>query len=322
MAVAALSKLIGGLALFLLGISFLGEGMERLAGGRAERYLRRCTSSRGRGFLLGTAVTAVVQSSSAVTVIAVSLADSGLLTLRQVIPVVIGANVGTCATAWLLCLFQTGSDVLTALPAALAGAVGTGLYLFSRRRKHWGMVLLGFLLLLTGMEAMTAAAELLAGQPGTQLLLAAARHPLLGLLFGTVLTAFIQSSSASVGILQALSVSGQISVAMALPVILGENIGTCATAFLATLRGGRAAKQTALTHLLFNCMGTAGVFLLLMLFKKPAAPLLERAADFESIAVIHTVFNLFSAALLLPFSEGLAKMAERLTGAGREKVRL
>ena len=322
MAVAALSKLIGGLALFLLGISFLGEGMERLAGGRAERYLRRCTSSRGRGFLLGTAVTAVVQSSSAATVIAVSLADSGLLTLRQVIPVVIGANVGTCATAWLLCLFQTGSDVLTALPAALAGAVGTGLYLFSRRRKHWGMVLLCFLLLLTGMEAMTAAAELLAGQPGTQLLLAAARHPLLGLLFGTVLTAFIQSSSASVGILQALSVSGQISVAMALPVILGENIGTCATAFLATLRGGRAAKQTALTHLLFNCMGTAGVFLLLMLFKKPAAPLLERAADFESIAVIHTVFNLFSAALLLPFSEGLAKMAERLTGAGREKVRL
>lgn len=322
MAVAALSKLIGGLALFLLGISFLGEGMERLAGGRAERYLRRCTSSRGRGFLLGTAVTAVVQSSSAVTVIAVSLADSGLLTLRQVIPVVIGANVGTCATAWLLCLFQTGSGVLTALPAALAGAVGTGLYLFSRRRKHWGMVLLGFLLLLTGMEAMTAAAEVLAGQPGTQLLLAAAHHPLLGLLFGTVLTAFIQSSSASVGILQALSVSGQISVAMALPVILGENIGTCATAFLATLRGGRAAKQTALTHLLFNCMGTAGVFLLLMLFKKPAAPLLERAADFESIAVIHTVFNLFSAALLLPFSDGLAKMAERLTGAGREKVRL
>ncbi|NLU25475.1 MAG: Na/Pi cotransporter family protein [Clostridiales bacterium] len=317
---ATVCKLVCGLALFLLGISFLGEGMERLAGGRAEKYLRRCTQSRTRGFLLGTAVTAVAQSSSAVTVIAVSLTDSGILTVPQVVPVIIGANVGTTATAWLLCLFQSDLTVLTMLPVALAGAAGVGLYLFSPRHKHWGMALLGFLLLLTGMETMTAAAEILAARPGGELLAGAAGHPLLGLLGGMLLTAFIQSSSASVGILQALSVTGQISLFTALPIVLGQNIGTCVTAFLATVKGGAAARQTALTHLFFNLIGAAGVMALLLFLGERAETYLSRPADFENIAVIHTVFNLLSAAVLLPFSDGLSTLAERLTGASAGKA--
>lgn len=306
-----LCEITCAVALFIFGISLLGDGLSRAAGGRMERALRRMTDSRLRGFLTGTAVTAVVQSSTAVSVLTAELAESGILTLRCTIPVLIGANVGTTATAWLL--YAARGLPYTAVFSALLALAGVVLC-FMPKRRHWGSVLLGLLILLTGMKAITAAAQPLTQTVFVRRLFAAAQHPFWSLIGGILLTVLVQSSSVSVGLLQALSVGGQVSYAMAIPVVLGENIGTCLTVFLAALGGKRRAGQAAWAHLLFNIIGAAVVLLALVIAELSGfTEMLANQAGFMGIAVIHTVFNLIGAAVFLPLNEPFAALIERLT---------
>lgn len=298
-------------ALLIFGITLLGDGLSRAAGGRMERALQRLTDSRLRGFLTGTAITAVVQSSTAVSVLTAELAQSGLLTLRRTIPVLIGANVGTTATAWLLYAARGLPD--TAVFSALLAVAGITLW-FLPKRRHWGSVLLGLFLLLTGMASVTAAAQPLTQTAFVRRLLIAAQHPLWGLLGGILLTVLVQSSSVSVGLLQALSAGGRVSYAMVIPVVLGENIGTCLTVFLAALGGRRRAGQAAWAHLLFNGIGAAAVLAALLPARWTGlAEILTRPADFMGVAVVHTAFNLVGAAVFLPLNEPFAALIERLT---------
>lgn len=295
-------SMLGGIVLFLFGMTLLGEHLRELSGGRAERALRRATDSRRRGALLGFAVTAVVQSSSAVTVLAVSLADAEILSLRQIVPVIIGSNVGTTATAWLLCLRPETSAFASALTVA-AACTGLLLYLLIPKRRAWGGLLLGLYLLLTGMERMAASAAPLAKTVAFHRLMALAVHPLAAVLVGTVVTGVLQSSSAAIGLLQAFSATGTVPWSMGVPLVLGGNIGTCVTVLLASIGGGSNAKRAALAHLRFNLLGSA-VFLPLWL--SFGAPLRNRPIGPEEIAAVHTAFNLLSAVLLLPLSDCLA----------------
>lgn len=292
--------MLGGIVLFLFGMALLGEYTRELGGGRMERLLRRATDGRWRGFLLGFAVTAVVQSSSAVTVLAVSLADAGILGLRQIIPVMIGSNVGTTATAWLLCL----RTETTASPGLLVVAACGGLllYLLAPGRRAWGGLLLGLFLLLTGMERMAAAAAPLAETEAFLRLTELAVRPLWAVLAGTVFTGIIQSSSASIGLLQAFSTAGSVTWGMGVPLVLGGNIGTCATVLLASAGCGANARRAAWAHLNFNLLGTAALLPLWLCF---GAPLRDQPIGPVEIAAVHTVFNLISAALLLPIFEHL-----------------
>lgn len=309
----AICELICGTALFLFGVSLLGDTLEQLAGGRPERALRRMTRRRVGGFLLGCGVTAVVQSSTAVTVLTAELAESGVLSLRQCLPVLMGANVGTTATAWLLWLMHLSAWHGTpAVPAALLALCGMVCYL-SHRWKHRGALLLSLLLVFTGMETITAAAAPLASSPLTQSMLQLTGHPLLGLASGILLTVLVQSSSVSVGLLQAFSVGGGLTVAAAIPVVLGQNIGTCLTVFLAAAGGKRRAGQTAWAHLLFNAASAALVLALLGIGRLLRLPILQQVASFGSIGAIHTIFNLLGTAVFLPQTERLARLAERLS---------
>lgn len=295
-------QLLGGVVLFLFGMALMGEHIHQLAGGRLERTLRRVTAGRYRGALAGFLTTAVVQSSSAVTVLAVSLTDGGILPLRQTIPVVIGSNVGTTATAWLLCL-RTGaySDTTQIFTAAMACA-GLLLYLAVPKRRAWGGVLLGLFLLLLGMEQMADAATPLAGTDAFQELTALGEHPLLAVAAGTAVTGLLQSSSASIGLLQALCATEAITWEMGVPLVLGGNIGTCVTVLMASIGGGPNAKRAALAHLQFNLLGTTAAIPLWLAF---GVPLRELPISPMEIAAVHTGFNLFSAALLLPLSDRL-----------------
>ncbi len=293
-------SMLGGIVLFLFGMTLLGEHLRELGGGRAERVLRRVTDSRRRGALLGFAVTAVVQSSSAVTVLAVSMADAGILSLRQIVPVMIGSNVGTTATAWLLCL-RAGTTAAPALVVAMA-CIGLLLYLLVPKRRPWGGLLLGLFLLLTGMERMAASAAPLAQTETFHRLTAMAVHPLSAVLVGTAVTGVLQSSSAAIGILQAFSATGTVSWSVGVPLVLGGNIGTCFTVLLASIGGGPNAKRAALAHLRFNLLGTAALLPLWLCF---GAPLRDRPIGPVEIAAVHTAFNLISAALLLPLSDCL-----------------
>lgn len=294
-------SMLGGIVLFLFGMTLLGEHSRNLSGGRATRALRRLTDSRWRGALLGFMVTAVVQSSSAVTVLAVSLADTGILSLHQIIPVLIGSNVGTTATAWLLCLRAGTSAADSALTVATA-CIGLLLYLLVPKRRAWGGLLLGLFLLLTGMERMTASAVPLGESDAFCRLTELAIHPLPAVLVGTVVTGVLQSSSAAIGLLQAFSATGMVSWSMGVPLVLGGNIGTCVTVLLASIGGGPNAKRAALAHLRFNLLGTA---VLLPLWLSFGVPLRDCPIGPVEIAAVHTVFNLLSAALLLPFSDYL-----------------
>lgn len=304
-------KMTCAIALFIFGISLLGDGLSSAAGGRMEWALQRMTDTRLRGFLTGTVVTAVVQSSTAVSVLTAELTQSGILTLRRTIPVLIGANVGTTATAWLLYAMR---DLPKALFfSSLLAAVGIILYLIPSRR-HWGSVLLGLFLLLSGMEAVTAAAQPLTQTALVHRCFTAAGQPLWGMLGGILLTVLMQSSSVSVGLLQALSFSGQVSYAMAIPVVLGQNVGTCLTVFLVAAGGKQRAGQAAWAHLLFNVIGS-GVMLCLLLLVKwlGLGEILTQPADCMGIAVIHTVFNLTGAVIFLPLNEPFASLIEYLT---------
>ncbi len=314
-------SLIGGLCLFLFGMTLMGQALERRAGNSLRSVLSKLTTNRAAGFLTGLGVTAVIQSSSATTVMVVGFVNSGLLLLRQAINVIMGANVGTTVTAWLLSLSGIEGDNLfvrllkpTSFTPILA-LIGVIFFMFCKKNKtkDTGMILLGFATLMFGMDAMSDAVSGLKDVPGFQQLFLMFTNPLLGMLAGAVLTAIIQSSSASVGILQALASTGAVTYGAAIPIIMGQNIGTCITAILSGIGANKNARRTALVHLLFNVIGTAvwlSVFWIVKITLSPA--LFSDSASLMGIAVAHSIFNLLCTALLMPMSGVLEKMVIRL----------
>ena len=257
-------EMVGGLCLFLFGMSVMGQALEKSAGGKLRSLLSKMTSTKMTGFLTGLGITAIIQSSSATTVMVVGFVNSGLMTLKQAINVIMGANVGTTVTAWILSLSGISSDALWVRllkPSSftpILALIGTILYMFSKsaRKKDTGLILLGFTTLMFGMETMSGAVSGLKAIPEFRNLFLLFTNPILGVLAGTVLTAIIQSSSASVGILQALASTGQVSYGAAIPIIMGQNIGTCVTALLSSVGANKNARRAAVVHLLFNIIGT------------------------------------------------------------------
>lgn len=321
--------LIGGLCLFLFGMSVMGDALERRAGGSLKKILARLTKSKITGFLTGLVVTSVIQSSSATTVMVVGFVNSGMMTLRQSIGVIMGANIGTTVTAWILSLGGISSDNIfmqllkpSSFTPVLA-LIGTGLLMFgkSSKKKDTGTILLGFATLMFGMDTMSSAVSGLADVPAFRNLFVMFKNPILGMLVGAVLTAIIQSSSASVGILQALSATGQVSYGAAIPIIMGQNIGTCITAILSSFGTNKNAKRAAVVHLSFNIIGTIiwlSVFSIVSVTIKPA--ILDAPATHLGIAVAHSSFNIACTILLFPISFILEKIAIKVVPDGNKKV--
>ena len=313
--------MLGGLCLFLFGMTLMGQALERRAGGRLRSLLGKMTTGRLAGFFTGLGVTAVIQSSSATTVMVVGFVNSGLMTLRQAINVIMGANVGTTVTAWLLSLGGISGDsiwVRLLKPSSFTpvlALVGIIFFMFCKdnKKKDTGTVLLGFATLMFGMETMSSAVGGLADVPAFRQLFITFQNPALGLLAGAVLTAIIQSSSASVGILQALAVTGQVSYGAAIPIIMGQNIGTCVTALLSSVGANKNAKRAAFVHLSFNVIGSAVLLAAYSIVRAIFAPaILGEAATLPGIAVIHTAFNLLCVAILMPMAPLLEKLALRV----------
>ena len=311
-------SMIGGLALFLYGMHVMGDGLSKVSGGKMEKILEGLTSNPLKAVGLGALVTAVIQSSSATTVMVVGFVNSGIMKLSQAVGVIMGANIGTTITSWILSLSGIESDSFfiqmfkpTSFSPILA-IIGVAFLLFakSEKKKDIGTIFLGFAVLMFGMDSMSAAVKPLADVPEFTGILTAFSNPLLGMLAGALLTAVIQSSSASVGILQALCVTGAVSYSVAIPIILGQNIGTCVTALLSAIGAKKNAKRAAMVHLYFNIIGTA-VFLVVFYGLNMALDFgfMNQAADAAGIAVAHSAFNVFATAILLPFSAGLEKLA-------------
>ncbi len=310
--------MIGGLALFLYGMSMLGDGLSKASGGRLERILEKLTDNPLKAVALGAGVTAVIQSSSATTVMVVGFVNSGIMKLEQAVGIIMGANIGTTITSWILSLSGIeSSNILVQLvkPSSftpILAIVGVVILMISDKDKHRNVavIMLGFAILIFGMETMSSAVEPLADVPEFTSILTRFSHPLLGMLAGTVLTAIIQSSSASVGILQALCVTGAVGYSAALPIIMGQNIGTCVTALLSSVGASRNAKRTALIHLYFNLIGTV-IFMTGFYIINAVRPFafLDEAATPMGIAVIHSTFNIIATIILLPFSRLLVKLA-------------
>lgn len=319
--------MIGGLSLFLFGMNIMGESLERRAGSSLRALLGKLTTNRMLGFLTGLAVTAVIQSSSATTVMVVGFVNSGLLTLGQAINVIMGANVGTTVTAWILSLSGIeGSSLIVRLlkPSSFTpvlALVGIIFYMFLKdsRKKDTGMILLGFATLMFGMETMSGAVKGLKDVPQFQQLFLLFSNPVLGTLAGAVLTAVIQSSSASVGILQALSATGQVTYAAAIPIIMGQNIGTCVTAMLSSVGTTKNAKRAAIVHLMFNIIGTVVCLVLFSLARALFHPaILGESATYLGISVCHTAFNVICTAMLLPSGNLLEKLVCRMVPDARQ----
>ena len=322
--------MIGGLCLFLFGMNIMGDGLERRAGSSLKALLAKLTDSKIMGFLTGLGVTAVIQSSSATTVMVVGFVNSRLMTLKQSIGVIMGANIGTTVTASILSLGGISSDNLfiqllkpTSFTPVLA-LLGTVFMMFSKstKRKDVGTILLGFATLMFGMDTMSDAVSGLADIPAFQNLFLMFENPVLGVLVGAVLTGIIQSSSASVGILQALSATGAVSYAAAIPIIMGQNIGTCVTALLSSFGANKNAKRAAYIHLSFNVIGTVTwltVFTLISKLLQPA--LLGASATYLGIAVCHSLFNILCTALLLPMSGLLERIAYLLVPEGKDTAK-
>lgn len=310
--------LIGGLALFLYGMHVMGEGLSSVSGGRLEKILERLTDNPWKAVLLGAGVTAVIQSSSATTVTVVGFVNSGIMKLSQAVGVIMGANVGTTVTSWLLSLtgLQSSNFFLRLLkPSSFTPVMAlVGIILImgakTERRKDIGGILAGFAVLMFGMEVMSDAVEPLARVPEFTGILTMFSNPFLGMLAGALLTAIVQSSSASVGILQVLCATGKVSYSIAFPIIMGQNIGTCVTALLSSVGASRNARRAALVHLYFNVIGT--IFFMVAFYSLNAVfhfAFLDRAAGAAGIAVIHTCFNVGATLVLLPFARGLEKLA-------------
>jgi len=319
--------LIGGLCLFLFGMNIMGQALERRAGSGLRSILGKLTTNKAAGILTGLGVTAVIQSSSATTVMVVGFVNSGLMTLRQSINVIMGANIGTTVTAWVLSLAGIDSSnifVNLLKPSSFTPIlvlIGIVLYMFSKNNKKndTGMILLGFATLMFGMEAMSGAVSGLRDVPQFQNLFIMFKNPVLGVLAGAVLTAIIQSSSASVGILQALAVTGQVSYGAAIPIIMGQNIGTCVTAMISSIGANKNAKRAAMVHLSFNVLGTAVWLTVFWIIKSIFSPLiLDESASLFGIAVAHSIFNILCTLLILPLSGFLEKLVIRLISDSKE----
>ena len=313
--------MVGGLCLFLFGMNIMGEALERAAGNSLRSLLGKLTTNRMLGFLTGMAVTAVIQSSSATTVMVVGFVNSGLLSLGQAINVIMGANVGTTVTSWILSLggIESGNFFVQMLKPTsftpILALVGIVYYMFIKdnSKKDIGMILLGFATLMFGMDTMSDAVSGLKHVPQFQELFLLFTNPILGVIAGAVLTAVIQSSSASVGILQALSSTGSVTYAAAIPIIMGQNIGTCVTAMLSSVGATKNAKRTAFVHLLFNIIGTIVCLILFVLAQALLAPaILRESATHFGIAICHTIFNIACTAILLPSGNLLEKLVCRL----------
>ena len=319
-------NLIGGLCLFLFGMNLMGQALERRAGNRLRELLGKLTTNKLAGLLTGLGVTAIIQSSSATTVMVVGFVNSGLMTLKQAINVIMGANIGTTVTAWILSLagIDSGNLFVSLLKPSsftpVLALIGIVFYMFSKnsRRQDTGLILLGFATLMFGMESMSDAVSGLREVPQFRQMMIAFQNPVLGVLAGAVLTAIIQSSSASVGILQALASTGQVSLGAAIPIIMGQNIGTCVTAMLSSVGTNKNARRAALVHLSFNVIGTVvwlAVFCLVRALFRPV--LLDASASLFSIAVVHSAFNILCTLLLLPMTGLLERLAHRLVPDGR-----
>lgn len=310
--------MVGGLALFLYGMQVMGDGLAKVSGGKLERILENLTSNPIKAVLLGTGVTAVIQSSSATTVMVVGFVNSGIMKLNQAVGIIMGANIGTTVTSWILSLSGLqGDNVFVKLckPSSfspLLAVIGVIFLLFIKdeKKKDIGAIMVGFAVLMFGMETMSDAVKPLANVPEFTGILTAFSNPVLGMIAGAVLTAIIQSSSASVGILQALCVTGAVSYGVAIPIIMGQNIGTCVTALLSSIGATKNAKRAAMVHLYFNIIGTV-VFMVLFYTVNAVVgfSFLGTATNAAEIAVIHSLFNVFATMLLLPFGKGLEKLA-------------
>ncbi|MDD6262657.1 MAG: Na/Pi cotransporter family protein [Clostridiales bacterium] len=313
-------NLVGGLALFLFGMKIMGDALEKRAGNQLKTILGKVTSNRFKGFLLGAGVTAIIQSSSATTVMVVGFVNSGIMTLKQSIGIIMGANLGTSITSWLLALTGIEGDSLwinllkpTSFTPVLA-LIGIFLHMFqkNKKRRDTGLILLGFAVLMFGMEVMSGSVEGLSGDPNFTKILIMFENPVLGVLAGALLTAIIQSSSASVGILQALTVTGNVTYSAAIPIVMGQNIGTCVTAVISAAGATRNARCAAMMHLIFNVLGTIIILPVFYLLDWIFAFAFPDPASELGIAVLHTVFNILTIAMLMPFTGLLEKLATAL----------
>ena len=321
-------SLIGGLALFLFGMNTMGDALEKKGSGQLKNVLSKMTDGKVKGFLLGAGVTSVIQSSSATTVMVVGFVNSGIMTLRQAINIIMGANVGTTITAWILSL--TGIDSSNTLVEMLKPSsftpvlalVGIALIMFSKKpkKKDTGTILMGFAVLMTGMELMSGAVSGLKDVPEFTHILTLFSNPVMGVLAGALLTAIIQSSSASVGILQALSSTGAITFGSAIPIIMGQNIGTCVTAMISSVGANKNAKRAAFVHLYFNIIGTVVLLTLFYILNAVIGfAFINESIDELGIAIVHTSFNLLCTALLFPFTGFLEKLATMTIKDGKKK---
>lgn len=311
-------QMIGGLCLFLFGMETMGDGLTRTSGSKLQGILGSLTSSVPKGVVLGCVVTAVIQSSSATTVMLVGFVNSGIMQLSQAIPVIMGANIGTTATAWLLSLTALDGDSvfmqllkpMSFSPILAAIAIVFMMFMKSEKKYNIGMILIGFAVLMYGMDIMSSAVEPLRDVPEFVSILTMFSNPVLGVAAGAVFTAAIQSSSASVGILQALCLTGSVTYGTAIPIIMGQNIGTCITAILSSIGANKGAKRVAAVHLSFNIIGT--VIFLVAFYAANAVFSFDFMGDVvnpANIAIIHSIFNIASTALLLPFYKQLEKLA-------------
>ena len=311
-------NMIGGLALFLFGMHVLGEGLTKISGGKLERILERLTNTPLKAVALGAAVTAVIQSSSATTVMVVGFVNSGIMKLTQAVGIIMGANIGTTMTSWILSLSSIEGDsffVQMLKPSSFSpilAIIGVAFLLFSKKEKlrDAGTIMVGFAVLMFGMDTMSAAVSPLQDVPEFANMLLMFSNPILGMLAGAVLTAIIQSSSASVGILQALCSTGVVTVGTAIPIIMGQNIGTCITAILSAIGANKNAKRAALIHLYFNLIGT--IIFMIVFYTLNVFLHFEFLTDLinpTGIAIVHSSFNIFATIILLPFSNILVKLA-------------
>ncbi len=314
-------NLVGGLSLFLFGMTIMGQALEKTAGNNLQKVLGKITDRKFIGLFTGLSVTAVIQSSSATTVMVVGFVNSGIMTLKQSINVIMGANIGTTVTAWILSLAGVQSDNIVVKlfkPSSftpLLALIGVILLLFNKRekRKDYGTILLGFATLMVGMETMSASVSGLKNIPEFQQLFIRFSNPVLGVLAGAVLTAIIQSSSASVGILQALATTGSVTYGSAIPIIMGQNIGTCITALISSVGANKNAKRAAAVHLSFNVIGTVIWLTVFCIIKKLIMPsFLNNSASLLGIAIVHSIFNVLCTVVMLPLGSSLEKFVVRL----------
>ena len=311
-------NMLGGLALFLYGMNAMGDGLAKVSGGRLESVLEKLTKKRIMAVLLGAAVTAVIQSSSATTVMVVGFVNSGIMKLDQAIGIIMGANIGTTITSWILALTGIQSDnifVSLLKPSSFSpilAVIGAAFILFSKkdRKKDIGTIMVGFAILMFGMETMSAAVKPLANVPQFTNMFTMFTNPVLGMIVGAVLTAVIQSSSASVGILQALCATGGVTMASAIPIIMGQNIGTCVTSLISAAGANKNAKRAALVHFYFNLIGT--IIFMVVFYTLNAFlhfEILNMTANAWLIALVHSCFNIAATIIFMPFGDLLAKLA-------------